>query len=143
MFSLYGHGRNPFPAKHSHKQDTSIKVEKYNIDLPPAIKSIHTGYDCFLSMDRESVSTFRNSSSEAGNSSFSVWKLEFLSVETEVYNCGNAKELIAFIRLLFVLLQVADTFLFFNSIVGILFMAVFRGKRISTKGDLNNKTAFV
>ena len=63
-----------------------------------AIKSIHTGYDCFLSMDRESVSTFRNSSSEAGNSSFSVWKLEFLSVETEVYNCGNAKELIAFIR---------------------------------------------
>lgn len=53
-------------------------------------------------MDRESVSTFRNSSSEAGNSSFSVWKLEFLSVETEVYNCGNAKELIAFIRLLFV-----------------------------------------
>lgn len=37
-----------------------------------------------------------------GNSSFSVWKLEFLSVETEVYNCGNAKELIAFIRLLFV-----------------------------------------
>ena len=42
-----------------------------------------------------------------------------------------------------VLLQVADTFLFFNSIVGILFMAVFRGKRISTKGDLNNKTAFV
>ena len=44
-------------------------------------------------MDRESVSTFRNSSSEAGNSSFSVWKLEFLSVETEVYNCGNAKEL--------------------------------------------------
>ena len=46
-------------------------------------------------MDRESVSTFRNSSSEAGNSSFSVWKLEFLSVETEVYNCGNAKELIA------------------------------------------------
>ena len=78
-----------------------------------AIKSIHTGYDCFLSMDRESVSTFRNSSSEAGNSSFSVWKLEFLSVETEVYNCGNAKELIAFIRLVIrVLLQVADTFLF-------------------------------
>lgn len=67
-----------------------------------AIKSIHTGYDCFLSMDRESVSTFINFSSEAGNSSFSVWKLEFLSVETEVYNCGNAKELIAFIRLLFV-----------------------------------------
>lgn len=95
-------------------------------------------------MDRESVSTFRNSSSEAGNSSFSVWKLEFLSVETEVYNCGNAKELIAFIRLLFVFCcrwQIHSCF--FNSIVGILFMAVFRGKRISTKGDLNNKTAFV
>ncbi len=75
---------------------------------------------------------------------FSVWKLEFLSVETEVYNCGNAKELIAFYQTVIrVLLQVADTFLFFNSIVGILFMAVFRGKRISTKGDLNNKTAFV
>ncbi|MCS2275812.1 hypothetical protein NXV38_16790 [Bacteroides caccae] len=109
-----------------------------------AIKSIHTGYDCFLSMDRESVSTFRNSSSEAGNSSFSVWKLEFLSVETEVYNCGNAKGTHSFYQTVIrVLLQVADTFLFFNSIVGILFMAVFRGKRISTKGDLNNKTAFV
>ena len=77
-------------------------VDKDICNTVYAIKSIHTGYDCFLSMDRESVSTFRNFSSEAGNSSFSVWKLEFLSVETEVYNCGNAKELIAFIRLLFV-----------------------------------------
>lgn len=108
-----------------------------------AIKSIHTGYDCFLSMDRESVSTFRNSSSEAGNSSFSVWKLEFLSVETEVYNCGNAKELIAFIRCYSCFVAGGRYILVFNSIVGILFMAVFRGKRISTKGDLNNKTAFV
>ena len=67
--------------------------------------------------------------SKRGNGSLSLWKRQ-----------GTNSFYQTVIR---VLLQVADTFLFFNSIVGILFMAVFRGKRISTKGDLNNKTAFV
>ena len=74
-----------------------------------AIKSIHTGYDCFLSMDREVFLRLETPVPEAGNSSFSVWKLEFLSVETEVYNCGNAKELIAFDVLVLV-----DNFVCYN-----------------------------